>query len=115
MASGDNTRMWFPEMLEKLKRTWHREMPWSEVITLCESFSMQLTNIRTERGINTVLKRKCDCGHQMHISSKISIRSLLFSLKKINVISEENFKDLDKSWKSYQRKQKLNGYGEVKD
>lgn len=115
MASGDNTRMWFPEMLEILEKTWNPEMTWQELKEICISMSQKLENIRDEKGINTKLKGTCECGHQMVLSSKISIRSLLFSLKKIDAITEDEFKNLDKNWKSYQRKNKLNGYCESKE
>ena len=114
MASGDNTRMWFPEMLDELSKMWTPEMTWDEINAICLYMGERLRNIRKERGINTKTKCKCGCGGNMEISSKISIRSLLFSLKKIEAITDLEFKKLDKMWQSYQRKQKLNAYYEPK-
>ena len=114
MARGDNTRMWFPEMLDELSEMWNPEMTWDEISSTCLHMGERLRNIRKERGINTKTNCKCGCGGNMEISSKISIRSLLFSLKKIEAITDLELKKLDKEWQSYQRKQMLNAYHEPK-
>jgi hypothetical protein len=93
---------------------WKPGMTWSEINTICLHMGDRLRSIRSDRGINTKTNCKCGCGGDMVVSSKISIRSFLFSLKKIEVISESKLRELDKKWKSYQRKQKLNGYYEPK-
>ena len=72
----------------------------------------RLISIREEREINIKSRIKCKCGGDMQLSSKISIRSLLFSLRKIHAISEDELNNLDNDWKKYQRKNKLNAYHE---
>jgi len=43
----------------------------------------------------------------------ISVRSLLFALIKINKITEEEFKELDKDWKKYRKANNLDMCGKV--
>lgn len=114
MASGDNTRVWFPEMLEELPNMWHPGMTWPEVKEICLLMGQRLEDIRKQKGTSTELSTSCKCGGKLSLSNRISIRSLLFSLRKVGVVTEEDFKGLDKDWKSYQRKNKLDGYGEMK-
>ena len=115
MPSGDNSRMWFPEMFDELTQMWKPEMTWDEINTICLHMGERLRNIRKERGINIKkAKCKCGCGGTMETSSKISIRSLLYALKRNGVITETEVKRLDKNWQSYQRKNKLNAYYEPK-
>jgi hypothetical protein len=116
MASGDNARIWFPVMLGELRKIWRPDMTWQEMNEICLQMGKRLVEIRKEKGISTKTNMpcKCGCGGMMEISSKISIRSLLFSLNKIAAISEEKLNELDKSWKSYQRKNKLNAFYEPK-
>ena len=118
MASGDNTRVWFPEMLDELSQTWHQDLEWGEVKKICLHMGKRLTEIRNRKNIKTKLnipcKSGCGCGGTMELSSKISIRSLLFSLKKIDVISEQKLKELDENWQSYQRRNNLNAFHEPK-
>ena len=86
MASGDNARVWFPVMLGELREIWRPDMTWQEMNEICLQMGKRL----------------------------VEIRSLLFSLNKIDAISEEKLNELDKSWKSYQRKNKLNAFYEPK-
>jgi hypothetical protein len=46
MASGDNTRVWFPEMLEELPNMWHPGMTWPEVKEICLLMGQRLEDIR---------------------------------------------------------------------
>ena len=47
----------------------------------------------------------------MSTPSAISPRSLLFMLKKENVITEDEFKALDKDWGKYRKRHNLDAYG----
>ncbi len=114
MPSGDNIKTWFPEMLKELGEMWKPEMDWLEINKICLHMGERLRSIREIRGNSSKIKCTCSCGGKMELSSKISIRSLLFSLKKIGAISDAKFTKLDKEWKKYQRKNELNGYHEEK-
>lgn len=115
MPSGDNVKVWFPEMLDELQKMWRPDMTWSEVSQVCLHMGERLRRIREDKSINTNTGQKCACGGSMVLTSRISIRSLLFSLKKIEAISVEEFDRLDKEWMRYQRKHKLTAYHEPKE
>ncbi len=42
---------------------------------------------------------------------EISIRSMLFALRKLNVIDDKGLKELDKLWKKYRKASNLDAYG----
>jgi len=113
MAAGDATRAWFPEMLEELRERWNKSMSWDSVISLCTEMTGFREIIKKEKEIKPA---KFKCGHcdGNMVLAPVSVRSLLFALKKIGKVKEETFNELDKDWKSYQRKNKLDGYGNIK-
>jgi hypothetical protein len=43
----------------------------------------------------------------------ISIRSMLFALKKIDIIDHDELASLDKSWNKYRKAAILNAYGKI--
>jgi len=109
---GDAQRAWFPEMITIAKQRWSKEMAWEETIQLCSEMQVLRDTIRQERQIKPV-KRFCKkCGkYTLSTLLTISPRSLLFMLKKENVITEDEFKVLDKDWKKYRKTQNLDAYG----
>lgn len=113
MASGDATRVWFPEMLDELKNRWNKSMKWESAISFCNEMTEYREMIKEEKGIKPVNFRCGSCAGNM-VLAPVSVRSLLFALKKIGKIKEDTFEKLDKDWKSYKRKNKLDGYGNVK-
>jgi hypothetical protein len=61
-------------------------------------------------------------GYKKHICKKcgkyflttpgrISVRSLLFALKKAEIVTDDKLKELNKSWKKYRKTQNLDPYG----
>lgn len=112
MAAGDAQRAWFPEMIESLKSQWASTMTWLECSQFCEEMTHVRENIRNERNIKPTLFFCKQC-QEYHYSSMppLSIRSLLFTLKKIGTITEPEFKKLDKNWKQYKKENDLDPYG----
>ncbi len=115
MPSGDNTRVWFPAMLNTLKSRWNESMSWQQCSELCKDMTQYRKQIRKEKGIKPVIKwcQNCKDYHEME-PAPISIRSLLFALKKVKVIEEKKFKELEREWKRYSRVNKLDAYGKPK-
>ncbi len=113
MPSGDNARVWFPEMLSEMEQLWKANLDWTEAKNICTKMEEMLRNIRQGKGYGGTSK-KCDCGGKMVLSTKISMRSLLYSLKNLGLITDDELNSMDKDWKKYQRKNTLDGYGEVK-
>ena len=112
MASGDSQRVWFPEMLGELERTWSASVSWEELADFCHRMTEKRKDIRESRGIEPPLTRCPTCGAVSRSDvSGISIRSALFSLKKIGAVTEVEHNALDKSWREYKTRNRLDVYG----
>ena len=114
MPSGDAQRVWFPEMIEELKTTWSNAMSWDELADFCERMTEMRKRIREERGIQSPKMRCNQCGGNMlpmADASGISIRSALFALRNNGVITNDAFKELDKSWMKHKKKNNLDANG----
>lgn len=114
MASGDAQRAWFPEMAETLKNWWDPSMTWKECSVFCEEMTRVRAKIREGKNIKPI-KFYCTNCQEYHFlkMSPISIRSLLFTLKKIGIVTENEFKTFDRSWKKYRKESKLDSYGKI--
>lgn len=112
MASGDAQRVWFPEMTEELTAWWTPDVSWSEFVVFCNRMMEKRTAIRQALGIKPPMVYCPKCGQREPSDIPgISIRSALFALKKAGAISDEQLKEFDRSWKRYQRKNAIDGYG----
>ena len=112
MAQGDPQRAWFPEMLEIIRERWHNDMTWEQVSLLCNDMQKLRDQIREKRNIKPVKIFCKECGqYSLSTPPRISIRSLLFALKKAGIVSEEQFKKLDKGWNKYRKLNNLDLYG----
>ena len=123
MPAGDAQRVWFPEMLDELKTFWSRKTGWGDWVDFCERMTEKRKKIRLARGIKPPRRghlplgvRCLECGRVSQKTSKpdplsVSIRSALFALKKEGVISEADFKDLDKTWMKHKKTNGLDAYG----
>jgi RNase P subunit RPR2 len=112
MASGDSQRAWFPEMLNELKKFWKPDISWEEVSNFIEKMHSMRKNIRKTRNIKPV-RMYCKNCKEYHFFEPpgVSIRSLLFALKKISVVTDIELKDLDKNWKKYRKENNLDLFG----
>ncbi len=115
MAAGDVQRVWWTGMVEALEQWWNGEVPWPEFIDFCGRMMDLRKTIRDERGIKAPMIhcKKCGCDARMDIPG-ISVRSTLFALKNAGKISDDEFKELERSWKRHQRSNALDGYGRKK-
>ena len=115
MASGDSQRAWFPEMLNDLRERWNPSMSWETCLDLCNEMTKKRKRIKAEKGIKPVRRWCKKCGRYSFMEPiPISIRSLLFALKKISMINDVEFKRLEKEWKKYQKINNLDAYGKMK-
>lgn len=115
MAQGDAQRVWFAEMIEDLKIFWKKSTTWDELAVFCQQMTEKRKRIRKFRNILPPRTYCTKCGKfsQSDIDG-ISIRSTLFTLAKIGIISEAEFKSLDKNWMKYKKNNNLDAYGNKK-
>lgn len=114
MPAGDAQRAWFPEMLSELEQRWYPDMTWDEYVDFCSEMTRMRENIWKKKDIRPA-KNWCPNCQDYHDSRPppISIRSMLFALKKMKILSENEFKELEKSWKKYRKSQNLDSYGKL--
>jgi hypothetical protein len=124
MPSGDAQRVWFPEMIEELKGAWSKAMTWEDLAYFCARMTDKRKEIRVDIGIHPPRERasppppgrQCPRCGQMSRPYRanpvgVSIRSALFALKNSGVITDTEFKSLDKSWMKHKVEHSLDLYG----
>jgi hypothetical protein len=101
-------------MLSELRRFWDNDPDWQEVVKFCEEMTSLRSSIREQRGIRgpVMTCRSCGGKHAM-ILPPISPRSLLFALQKIDIITDDELKQLDKEWKRFRKNENLDALGRV--
>ena len=112
MAQGDAQRAWFPEMLSILRKRWYPDISWEEVSKICDDMQRLRDEIRERKNIKPVRMYCKKCGkYSETVPPKISIRSLLFALRKVDIVTEEEFKTSDRNWKKYRKENNLDLFG----
>ena len=53
MAAGDAQRVWFPELIERLRSQWHQGMSFNAMVKLRDDLDAMLQQIRCGRNIRT--------------------------------------------------------------
>lgn len=116
MPSGDSTRVWFPEMLVELQKQWSRTLSWEDCGVLCERMTEARTKLKLEKGLQGPMMHcpRCNAVHEMRLAP-ITIRSLLFALRKQGVLSDPELNQLDAAWKRYRAKHRLDGCGKRRE
>lgn len=80
MAGGDAQRVWFPEMVERLRSQWHQGMSF-EAIVLRDELDTMLQQIRSERHNRTPLTRCPRCGRVGEgAPPHVSVRAMVLAL-----------------------------------
>lgn len=115
MAAGDAQRVWHPAMLAELKQFWMPGKSWDEVVAFCDRMTIMRKELALSKDIKPPMIKCHKCGTRARAAyPTISVRSLIFALQKIDVVSDEQLKEIDRDWKKHQRKNKLDGYGRKK-
>ena len=113
MPSGDAQRVWFPEILAMLRSSWSETMSWDELANLCKHLTEVRKELRAARGIKDAVYQCRKCGGSMRSGSdRLSIRSALFALKKIGMLTETDLARLDRDWTKYRAANQLDRNGD---
>ena len=102
MAAGDAQRVWFPEMIERLRSQWREGMSCAALIELRDELDTMLQRIRSDGHIRRAVFRCPKCGHvgegaEPHVSVRALSRPGL----------------LEKAWATYRKQKGLDLYGVV--
>ena len=112
MASGDHLKVWFPAMVENLRGLWQPGMTWPEIIDLLRHLERNCSSIKLQASLDANKIPCSSCGGGVAGTTKISVRSLLFTLRHNHIVPEIQFRNLERDWLVYKRKHKLDGYAE---
>jgi hypothetical protein len=112
MATANSTRSWLPEMVEELEKRWSRSLRWEEYSGLCDRLTEMRTQLRRERGVKNprMFCPHCNEIHEM-IPGPVTIRSVLFALRKRRLLTGEEMEQMDVEWRRYRAKHRLDGVG----
>jgi hypothetical protein len=115
MAAGDAQKVWFPEMIERLRAQWHHGISCDTLLELRDELDAQLQWIRSERGIHSpVLKCPC-CGHVGEGGDPhVSVRAVILSLGRFGITSAAQTSAFEKRWAAHRKQHGLDLYGKKK-
>jgi hypothetical protein len=114
MASGDPQRTWFPEMIQKLRLEWHESMTIPDLIALCDSLDSMLHEICSTRNIRSPIVKCPKCGKVGPAAERhVSVRAMILSLSRFNIVDPERVKILEKKWAVCREENGLNLYGKA--
>ena len=114
MTSGDPQRTWFPEMIQKLRLEWHESMTIPDLIALCDALDSMLHEIRSTRNIRSPIVKCPKCGKVGPAAERtVSVRAMILSLSRFNIVNPERVKILEKKWAVYREENGLNLYGKA--
>jgi len=108
MAAGDAQRVWFREMVERLRDQWHPDMPFDAIISLREDLDAMLQRIRSEGNIGSPVFRCRDCGYVgPGATPHVSVRAMILSLARFRIAPADEIHDLEKRWAAYRKQNDL--------
>jgi hypothetical protein len=112
MAAGDAQRVWFPEMIERLRSQWHQRMSFDAIIELPDDLDTTLQRIRSERHIRSPVFRCPRCGHVgQGAEPHVGVHAMILSLTRFDIAPAERTYALEKGWAAYRKQNGLDLYG----
>lgn len=110
--SDEHAKIWFPAMLEELRRLWKPEMQWPEIIALLRQMEQNCSSLKLQASLDANKIPCGSCGGGVAGKTQISVRSLLFALRNHMIVPEIEFRRLEREWLVHKRKHGLDGYAE---
>ena len=108
MPSGDRSRVWFPEMLDRLRREWRESLAWDELIALRDRVADDLRGLRTERNLRPPTIRCRHCGRIGSAAEpRVSVRAMIISLGRFGITDSATSMQLERQWKAHAKKHGL--------
>jgi hypothetical protein len=114
MPAGDAQRVWFPEMIERLRTEWGDGLSFPSLIGLRDTLETMLREIRSNRRIRPPIFRCPVCGSEGPAAEpRISVRAMILTLARFRISSGEQAKTLERAWVAYRKLNQLDLYGKV--
>jgi len=107
-------RVWFPEMIEKLRAVWKAGVSLVSLIELRDVLDSMLCRIRSTGGIRPPVFKRPVCGKTGRgAEPKISVRAMILSLARFGIAKAEETRILDREWTNFRKQNQLDLYGKV--
>src|SRR5262245_31673701 len=114
LPAGDAHRVWFPEMVARLRSVWDQAMPLPELVGLCDDLNGMLQQIRHERQILPPVIHCRSCGRTGRAAeSRVSVRAVILAAARFGPASPTMAKRLEREWARYRAQKGLDLYGHV--
>ena len=111
MPGGDPQRVWFPEMVEQLRTSWHEGVSLDAVVALRDELDAMLGDIRSARQIRTPITTCRRCGYTgRQPEPHVSVRAL--ALARFGILSTGTTRALEKAWATHRRRRGLDLCGQ---
>jgi len=112
MAAGDPQRVWFPEMIDRLRSQWHQRMSFDAIVNLRDELDEMLQRIRSERHIRPPVFKCPKCGYVGEgAEPHVSVRAMILSLIRFGIAAAEPTYMIEKDWAAYRKQKALDLYG----
>ena len=86
MPAGDSQRVWFPEVLGRLKREWGEAMPSAMLVQLRDSLGSMLHQTRFEQRISSPAFTCPKCGLRGRMAEpQVSVRAMILALGRFGI------------------------------
>jgi hypothetical protein len=97
VAAGDAQKVWFREMVERLRDQWHPDMPFEAMVSLRDDLDTTLQQIRSEGNIGSPVFRCPHCGQVGPAATPhVSVRAMILSLKRFGIAPTDQIHELEK-------------------
>ena len=112
MPIGQGNTVWFKELKDILRERWKDNLSISEQFIIVSELDNKLNQIRKDGNMVPPMMwcPKCKKRERSRFTV-VSITSMYYTLKGMEIISEDELKKLIKNWKAYSRLEKINTYG----
>ena len=114
MPAGDAHRVWFPEILARLRSEWNPVMPLQQLVALSNNLDLMLQQIRHERHIQAPIIRCAKCGSVGRAAEpRVSVRAVILATARFGIAEQAAAKKIEKDWAKYRIQKGLDLYGKV--
>jgi hypothetical protein len=99
-------------MLERLRKQWHHDMSFDELVELRDDLERILQQIRSQRQIRPPIFKCPSCGHiGERAAPHVSVRAMILSLLRFGIAAAAETHLLEKAWAAHRKQKGLDLYG----
>lgn len=114
MPAGDAHRVWFPELVARLRSVWDEAMPFPELVRCCDNLNAMLQGIRHDRQILPPVIHCRNCGMTGRAAQpRVSVRAVILAAVRFGLASPTTAKKLEREWATYRVENALDLYGHI--